>query len=100
MVASDWRAEPAHAPASQAPLVPPTPGVRAPLPIVAGGTVAEVVANGEAVGATVIVFDARWDRQVGPDWRVCTRDETFIGEKGIPSGTLDVAAVPPGDPCP
>jgi hypothetical protein len=100
MVASYWRPEPAGAPASPSPLIPtrPVPVVRAPLPDVAGDTVADVVANGEAVG--VIVFDARWQRPVAPDWRVCTRGETFIGESGVPSGELHVAALPPGDPCP
>jgi hypothetical protein len=101
MVGSSWRPEPAGAPASSSPLLPapPAPEVRDPLPTVYGGTVAEVVANGEAVGATVVVFDARWDRPVGQDWRVCTRGEAFIGES-TPSGELHVAAVPPGDPCP
>jgi hypothetical protein len=102
MVASYWRPEPAAAPAPRSPLIQPTPApeVRDPLPTVFGGTVAEVVANGEAVGATLIVFDARWNRPVEPDWQVCTRGETFIGSEGIPSGELHVAAVPPGDPCP
>jgi hypothetical protein len=102
MVASYWQPEPAAAPAPRSPLIQPTPApeVRDPLPTVGGGTVAEVVANGEAVGATLIVFDARRNRPVEPDWRVCTRGETFIGSEGIPSGELHVAAVPPGDPCP
>jgi hypothetical protein len=102
MVASYWRPEPAAAPAPRSPLIQPTPApeVRDPLPTVFGGTVAEVVANGEAVGATLIVFDARWNRPVEPDWQVCTRGETFIGSEGIPSGELHVAAVPPGNPCP
>jgi hypothetical protein len=102
MVASYWRPEPAAAPAPRSPLIQPTPApeVRDLLLTVFGGTVAEVVANGEAVGATLIVFDARWNRPVEPDWQVCTRGETFIGSEGIPSGELHVAAVPPGDPCP
>jgi hypothetical protein len=102
MVAAYWRPEPAAAPAPRSPLIQPTPApeVRDPLPTVFGGTVAEVVANGEAVGATLIVFDARWNRPVEPDWQVCTRGETFIGSEGTPSGELHVAAVPPGDPCP
>ena len=102
MVASYWQPQPAAAPASPSPLLPPPPVhvVREPLPTIYGGTVAEVVANGEAAGATVIVFDARWDRPVDPDWQVCTRGETFLGERGEPTGELHVAAVPQGDPCP
>jgi hypothetical protein len=102
MVASYWQPQPAAAPASQPPLIPPPPEpeIREPLPFIYGNTVAEVVANGEAAGATVIVFDARWNRQVGPDWQVCTREETFLGERGEPTGDLHVSAVPQGDPCP
>jgi hypothetical protein len=52
-------------------------------------------------GATVYVIDARgWEREVRPDWALCTQSETFWGESDIPTGDVTLAAVPVGDPCP
>ena len=51
----------------------------------------------EAV-AHVVAFDARWDRPVAPDWRICTQSKTFWGDSR-PTGDVHLAAVPPGDPC-
>ena len=79
----------------------PTPVRRQPLelPDFRGRTVAEASAAAEAAGATPVIFDARWDRPVTPDWVVCTDGEAFRGDD-LPTGELHIAAVPAGDPCP
>ncbi|HEV7187612.1 MAG TPA: hypothetical protein VGN28_06910 [Blastococcus sp.] len=46
-----------------------------------------------------MIFDARWNRPVKPDWVVCTTGEPVRGDDP-PSGGFDIAAVPAGDPCP
>jgi acyl dehydratase len=75
--------------------------VRQPLqlPEFRGRTVAEASAAGEAAGANLVIFDARWNRPVKPDWVVCTSEEPVRGDD-LPSGDFDIAAVPAGDPCP
>jgi hypothetical protein len=79
------------------PSTPPVP--RIPTAGYAGITVADAVPRLEAAGAEVDVFDARaWDRPVGPDWTVCTVGELFYVD--TPSGFVQIAAVPVGDPCP
>ena len=77
----------------------PNPGITSPLPHFQGRTVAETIAGLEAAGATLVIFDARWDRPVAPDWVVCTDDEIFNGDFK-PTGQVHIAAVPAGDPCP
>jgi hypothetical protein len=64
-----------------------------------GRTVAEASAGAEAAGGTPVIFDARWDRPVAPDWVVCTSGEAFRWND-VPTGELHIAAVPAGDPCP
>jgi len=83
------------------PAAPPTVPLRQPLelPDFRGRTVAEASAAAEAAGGTPVIFDARWDRPVKPDWVVCTDGEPVRGENS-PTGDFDIAAVPPGDPCP
>jgi hypothetical protein len=61
--------------------------------------VAEASAAAEAAGGTPVIFDARWNRPVQPDWVVCSSEEPVLGND-LPSGDFDIAAVPAGDPCP
>jgi hypothetical protein len=84
-----------------APAVPTGSPVRAPLdlPDFRGRTVAEASAAAEAAGGTPVIFDARWNRPVAPDWVVCTDGEP-VRENDLPTGELHIAAVPAGDPCP
>jgi hypothetical protein len=93
-------AAPSTSPAA-GPAAPPTSAVRQPLelPEFRGRTVAEASAAAEAAGATPVVFDARWNRPVKPDWVVCTDGEPVRGDD-TPTGEFDIAAVPAGDPCP
>jgi hypothetical protein len=95
---------PAAAPSTSpavGPAAPPTTAVRQPLrlPDFRGRTVAEAAAAAESAGATPVIFDARWNRPVAPDWMVCTDGEAFRGND-LPTGELHIAAVPAGDPCP
>jgi hypothetical protein len=91
-------------PSASAPVAPdPRSTTLPPLPFptdgYAGATVADAVAGLEAAGAEVEVYDARvWERTVAPDWRVCTAGELYFGD--TPSGIVQIAAVPAGDPCP
>ena len=89
-VRSDYAIEPAS-PTRRQPLELP-PGFR-------GRTVAEASAAAEAAGGTPVIFDARWNRPVKPDWVVCSTVEALLGDDS-PSGDFDIAAVPAGDPCP
>jgi hypothetical protein len=95
--------EPSRPSAPSPEALDPVPAPPLPLSIptehYAGATVAEAVAGLEAVGAEVEIFDARgWERQVTPEWRVCTAGELYFGD--TPSGIVQIAAVPAGDPCP
>ena len=91
---------PAPFPSAAPPALPRVPPF-SPLPTAdyVGTTVADAVAGLEAEGAEVAVFDTRpWDRPVGPDWQVCTVGELYFVDN--PSGIVQIAAVPVGDPCP
>jgi hypothetical protein len=81
--------------------VSPAPVRRQPLelPDFRGRTVAEASAAAEAAGGSPVIFDARWNRPVTPDWVVCTDGEPVRGDD-LPTGELHIAAVPAGDPCP
>ena len=81
---------------------PASPTPRQPLDLPAGfrgRPVAEASAAAVAAGGTPVIFDARWNRPVEPDWVVCTSEEALRGDES-PSGDFDIAAVPAGDPCP
>jgi hypothetical protein len=81
---------------------PPAWGVRRKpldLPDFRGRTVAEASAAGQAAGANLVIFDARWNRPVQPDWVVCGTGEPVYGNDW-PTGDFDISAVPAGDPCP
>jgi hypothetical protein len=83
-------------------IAPASPTRRQPLdlpPGFRGRTVAEASAAAEAAGGTPVIFDARWNRPVKPDWVVCSTVEALLGDDS-PSGDFDIAAVPAGDPCP
>jgi hypothetical protein len=83
-------------------IAPASPTRRQPLelpPGFRGRTVAEASAAAEAAGGTPVIFDARWNRPVKPDWVVCSSVEALLGDDS-PSGDFDIAAVPAGDPCP
>ncbi|MGY2004570.1 hypothetical protein [Blastococcus sp. SYSU DS1024] len=77
---------------------PEPDGIRSALPEFPGATLGEAVPVLEAAGARAVTFDARWDRAVAPDWRICTQTATTRGD-GRPTGDVHLAAVPPGDPC-
>jgi hypothetical protein len=76
----------------------PASSITGPLPDVVGLPVRDAQPALERVGAVVVVFDARWERPVGPEWVVCTATETFSGDTA--TGEVHLAAVPAGDPCP
>jgi hypothetical protein len=82
-------------------IAPASPTRRQPLnlPDFRGRTVAEARAAAAAAGGTPIIFDARWNRPVQPDWVVCSTVEARLTDDS-PSGDFDIAAVPAGDPCP
>ena len=97
-------AVPSAAPPTAVPVVVnealPTPSSRisGPLPDVVGVPVRDAQPALEQVGAVVVVFDARSEGQVGPDWAVCTAGETFLGDTR--TGEVHLAAVPTGETCP
>ena len=89
-------------PAAQTPVHTWPPFSTWPLPRFAQGSPVGPAADAlRAAGADVHVVDARaWDREVQPDWALCTQGETYWGDSDTPTGDVTLAAVPVGGPCP
>jgi hypothetical protein len=105
MVSRYTPAEPSDAGPASAAATDPLPVTAPPGPLYdfpdySSASLGEAVAGLEAAGAYVTAIDARlWERQILPDWQVCTQSQVFMGD-GTPTDRVTVAAVPVGDPCP